>query len=125
LWVRRGARRPWSSRYRIFEIEMSGNSACRLRQTVPIVSSRCWSAVASTAVTTLAPALCRLASARGAGTARDQTRRVACSFLEEAQLVFADLELVAVLEALCRLDAAAVEEGAVQAPLVLDEERVV
>src|SRR6478735_5562791 len=47
-----------------------------------------------------------------------------CSFLQEAQLVLADLELVAVLQP-ARLDALAVEKGAVQAPLVLDEERTV
>src|SRR5688572_13977732 len=40
---------------------------------------------------------------------------------EEGQLVLADLQLVAVVER-ARLDAPAVEEGAVQAPLVLDEE---
>src|SRR5919198_2196410 len=102
---------------------MSGNSACSRRQTVPIVSSR-RSVVASAALTTSVPASCVLASDGGAGAPEAVRRRGACSFLEEAQLVLADLELVPVLEP-PRLNPAAVQEGAVQAPLVLDVEHVV
>src|ERR687896_213698 len=47
-----------------------------------------------------------------------------CSLREEDEAVLADLELVAVLE-LRRLDALPVQEGAVQAALVLDEEGAV
>src|SRR5215211_6868481 len=101
---------------------MSGNSAWRRVQTAPIVSRR--SVVASTVVTTRAPALCGLASVGRARTVGVLTRRVACSFLQEAELVLADLELVAVLQP-AGLDPAAVQEGPVQAPLVLDEEGVV
>src|SRR2546426_4258981 len=72
---------------------MSGNSPCRRRQTAPIVSSRIRS--------------CRSACA------------VLTSLLQEGQLVLADLELVAVLE-LPRLGALAVQEGPVEAALVLD-----
>src|SRR5215211_7172923 len=103
---------------------MSGNSARSRVHTAPIVSRRARSVVASTAVTARASALCWLASVGRAGTVGVLTRRVACSFLQEAELVLADLELVAVLQP-AGLDAAAVEERPVQAPLVLDKERVV
>ena len=71
---------------------MSGNSSRRRRQTAPIVSGR------------------SLASARTPWPSR--------SALEEGQLVLPDLHLVPVLELL--FDAAAVDEGAVEAALVLD-----
>src|SRR4029453_10036354 len=101
---------------------MSGNSAWSLVQTAPIVRRRARSVVTSTAVTTRAPALCRLASLGQARWALVLTRRV-CSFLQEAELVLADLELVAVLQP-ARLDATAVQERPVEAPLILDEEGV-
>src|SRR5205823_6947130 len=44
------------------------------------------------------------------------------SFLQERELVLADLELVAVLEPGRRVDPLPVQEGAVEAPLVLDVE---
>ena len=47
------------------------------------------------------------------------------SVLEEGEAVLADLELVAVLQAGRGVDPAAVQEGAVEASLVLDEEAVV
>src|SRR5947209_5479966 len=49
---------------------------------------------------------------------------VAISAVQEGEAVFADLELVAVLE-LRILDALAVDERTVEAPLVLDRERAV
>src|SRR5581483_6011184 len=78
---------------------MSGNSAFSRRQTVPIVRSCSLLAVA--VMVGFAPSSLR-------------------SSREERQPVLADLELVAVRE-LGRVDALPVHEGAVQAPLVLDE----
>src|SRR4051812_47221478 len=75
---------------------MSGNSALRRRQTLPIVKS---------CLVEGAVALMR-------------------SMQEEGQPVLADLDLVAVLERR-RLDAAAVDEGAVEAAQVLDVPAVV
>src|ERR1041384_6327612 len=51
--------------------------------------------------------------------------RARWSCLQERELVFADLELVAVLEPGRRFDPAAVQERAVEAALVLDEQAVV
>src|SRR5436190_11133007 len=51
--------------------------------------------------------------------------RARSSCLEEGELVLADLQLVAVLQAGRLLDPPAVQEGAVEASLVLDEEAVV
>src|SRR5919198_5511492 len=101
---------------------MSGNSACRRRQTVPIVSSCRWSCLAvACTLTPLAAALCGLAHTPRTGSWQGLAGRVACSFLQEGQLVLADLQLVAVLE-LSRLDPLPVQEGAVEASLVFDEE---
>src|SRR6266511_4835665 len=74
---------------------MSGNSSLSIPQTVPIVSKRCFGEAVA-----------------------------AISAVQERHSVLADLYLVAVLE-LRRLDALPVDEGAVQAPLVLDEEAAV
>src|SRR5688572_20546478 len=73
---------------------MSGNSLCRRLQTAPIVRGR--------------------SRPMSAGA-------VAISALQEGQLVLADLHLVAVLE-LGALDAAPVDVGAVEAPLVVERE---
>src|SRR4051795_4208521 len=86
--------RPSSSRKRIFEIEMSGNSSESRRTTSPMRSIL---VPLPTVVLTLALPL------------------------HEGQPVLADLELVAVLELLV-VDPPAVDEGAVQGSLVLDEE---
>src|SRR5215213_8395240 len=82
---------------------MSGNSSRRRRTTSPILSrrSRCGFCVAALF------------------TGPRSTSPV--SPLHERQPVLADLQLVAVLE-LRAVDPAAVDEGAVQRPLVLDEE---
>src|SRR5215216_1990532 len=82
---------------------MSGNSSRRRRTTSPILSrrSRC--------------GFCVGALFNGARSTS------AVSPLDERQPVLPDLELVAVLE-LRAVDPAAVDERAVQRPLVLDEE---
>src|SRR6266568_2923958 len=74
---------------------MSANSLWSRRHTVPIVSRR---------------------SGRV---------RLSRSFGEEAEPVLADLELVAVLELLHRLDSLPVEESSIQAAEILDLKRVV
>src|SRR5215204_7015329 len=82
---------------------MSGNSSRRRRTTSPILSrrSRC--------------GFCVAALFKGARSPWP------VSPLHERQPVLADLQLVAVLE-LRAVDPAAVDEGAVQRPLVLHEE---
>src|SRR5438094_10565772 len=98
-------------------MEMSGNSDCRWRQTAPIVCRRCAGALFVVALT----------SARGCHTsvwhAIWRLAEGVVSLRQEDQPVLADLELVAILE-LRRLHPAAVDEGPVQAALVLDRERV-
>src|SRR5207249_8721507 len=72
-----------------------------------------------------APGKPRRSSAAGAalaGRRRAGRMQAQSSFLQEGELVLADLELVAVLEPGRRVDPLAVQEGAVEAPLVLDVE---
>src|SRR5205085_8418541 len=85
----------WSSRKRIFEIEMSSNSSPSIRQTVPMVRF----------------------DGRVSGSA------AMVSALDECQPVLADLQLVAVGQARV-LDPLAVDVRAVEAALVGDVDAV-
>src|SRR5919201_3776472 len=84
---------------------MSGNSSLSIAQTVPIVSSRRRDAWAISTAPVFAACVIR-------------------STVEEREAVFADLELVAVLEPR-GLHPLAIDERAVEAALILDEQAAV
>src|SRR2546421_5452338 len=103
---------------------MSGNSRCRRRQTAPIVRS-----FSREGAATVIPGPTRLP-----GHLRRNAERTLCVSLgavgrssaacQEGHPVLPDLDLVAILE-LRALDAASVDERAVQRALVLDREAAV
>src|SRR5690348_3339130 len=98
---------------------MSGNSSESRRTTSPIRSI-----LVLLPTVALTPGASRAAmngEAESLPGCSNQTRRVACSSFDEGEPVLADLELVAVFELLV-VDAPAVDEGAVERALVLDEE---
>src|SRR5512144_2718834 len=94
---------------------MSSNSCPRILATAPIVSALRGREGESFAGTRLSVSLWALAPS--------SVVAIAISALQVAQLVLADLDLVAVLEAV-RLDAAPVDVGAVQRAQIVDVEAV-
>src|SRR2546423_12334106 len=102
-------------------MEMSEKSPFRRRQTAPIVSRRSRSGALAAVALIERPPISPAAYVPREGRSRYElpARTVWCSSGDESQPVLADLDLVAVLERR-GLDAAPVDERAVEAPLVLD-----